>query len=278
MANEKKGSGALSFILAIVVTVVLFVYITACNLLNFDVLFKFGPRQYAYNLVHLHKDYPCTAKREIKVYQNMIPIEEMGTTGAYTLKSGDRFALKGYRSPGYVTWIAVEFYIKNAQVNGYAYIPEDIPISTFAAAMPFSKDEIANSYFRQVRDDELAAVRESYKARLLAAASRQCRLQKAVGPEEMQRIKESKTYRLIPPEYVRTEANTAYYCPREQFDIVERLYETYLGDNFNTLLYQNSDYDPESDGVFRDGIFYRVIGSIYFKIAAVAAVILFALV
>jgi hypothetical protein len=58
---------------------------------------------------------------------------------------------------------------------------------------------------------------------------------------------------------------------------VDRLYEMYVGNNLNANLYQNSAYNPEVDGVFQEGIFYRVIDSIYFKIFVLVAFILFAL-
>lgn len=275
MAKEKNGGGGLSYILVIIIAIILFAYITICNMLNFDVIFKFGPLQYGYNLVHLHKDYSCTAEREIKVFQSMIPIDEMDRTGAYILKPGDRFGLKGYRSNGFVTWLAVEFYIKNAQVNAYAYIPDDIPIPTFASAMPFTDGEMKNQYFRELSAAELASVRDTYRSRFFHSASSRCQLQTARGPEEMQRIKESKVYKLIPADYMNTNNSTAYYCSKEQYGIVDKLYEMYIGDNFNTNLYQNSVYNPEVDCVFRDGFFFRVIDSIYFKLFALLSFIVF---
>jgi hypothetical protein len=275
MAKEKNGSSGLAYLLVIIIGIITFAYITVCNLLNFDVIFKFGPVQYGYNLVHLHKDYSCTAEREIKVYQGMIPIDEMGRTGAYILKPGDRFALKGYRTAGYVTWLAVEFFIKDAQVNAYAYIPDDIPIPTFSSAMPFSDEKIKNPYFRELSAAELASIKDSYRSRFIESVSSRFQLQVAHGPEEMQRIKESKTHKLIPPDYMNTDKSTAYYCTKDQFSTVDKLYGMYLGDNFNANLYQNSAYNPEVDGAFRESIFYRVIDSLFFKIVVLVAFILY---
>ncbi len=277
MAKEKEGGSGPYFILAIIIAIVMFFYIAVSNLLNLGVIFKFGPMQYGCNLVHLHQDYPCTAERKIRVYQDIIPIDEMGKTGAYTLKPGDRFVLKGYRSTGFVTWLAVEFYIKNSQVNAYAYIPDEIPIPTFASAMPFSDETIKNAYFRALSATELTAITDTYRTLFADTVQRRFELQVARGPEEMQRIKESRTHRLLPEGYMNTGKSMAYYCAKDQFSTVDRLYEMYVGNNLNANLYQNSAYNPEVDGVFQEGIFYRVIDSIYFKIFVLVAFILFAL-
>ena len=274
MAKEKDGGSGLAYVLGIILFIIAFIFTTLSNIFNFDVIFRFSPIQYSYNLVHLHQDFSCIAQKEIKVYQNIIKIDEMDRTGAYVIRPGDRFGLKGYRKTGYVTWLAVEVYIKDSQLNGYAYLPDDLDIPTFAAALSFiTETEITNPYFRELNYNELVTLKDTYRSSFLESVNRHCKLYMAQGAENMQRIKESKEYKILPAEYIKTDNDTAYYCLTEHYPTVQKLYDTYLGNNLNTNLYQISNYNPEVDGSYNGGLFYNVIDSIYFKIFAFLAFI-----
>ena len=59
---------------------------------------------------------------------------------------------------------------------------------------------------------------------------------------------------------------TVYYCPKNDYEKAEGMYDAYFGNGFDTdYLQVMRAYNPTQDGVFKEGLAVRFVDSWYFK-------------
>jgi hypothetical protein len=260
---KKKGSGCLAFfIITIVAIVILF-----SNIFNFKIFFTFPPSQYFNNIKHFHSDCYCKTKRPVKIFDNIITINETKIIPPVAhLDTGDVFKLKGYTDKRNVVWIAVKVFKGNKVVYGYFLIPEKTKISTFWNKLSLlGDDRIDNNYFQAIID--IGSHINDIEAKFFENLNSKIDIKVANSNITTQEIKESKEYTII--EKISDE-NKAYYCNSEEYNIAEEIYSKYLGNNFETNLLQVNDfYNPDKDGVYNEHFILKLIDTIYFKVGFV---------
>ena len=200
------------------------------------------------------------------------PGEKVKKRGIVTLPPGKRFKLMGYRAKDYVTWVAAKVAYGSDMIYGYFMIPEKIEIPTFSAAVNRLQERVlesepepfTNKYFKEIPRKSTLQYRDQVARTFKRKLEQSVSLKKASNPIEMQRIKESSDFEIIP--YISSD-KTAYYCPKNEYKKVKVLYNGYLGDGFDIhYLQAGGGYLPGKSGIFEEGLLIRVVDSWYFKI------------
>jgi hypothetical protein len=275
MAKKDKGPGCLTYIFFFVFLGCLAVYFVFSNTFDFKTLLIYGPNQYLANIWHFHDDYYCQAESTLKIYEDILPADstgkDAGTKPIITLEPGKRFKLKGYRNKAYVLWVAAKAADGPNVIYGYFMVPEKVEIPTFMGALngiqeilgDSSTEPFHNKYFSEIP----RRTTEQYQKRLLdtfkTKLGQAVKLSKTSEPVEMQRVKESKDFKIID---AISSDTTVYYCPKNEYGKAEDLYNIYLGPAFDTHYLQVSNtYNPAKEGVFEESLVLRFVDSWYFK-------------
>ena len=274
MAKD-KGPGCLMYLFGLFLLGCLAVYFIFSNGFNFKTLLVYGPSQYAANIWHFHDDYYCQAKSTLKIYGDILPVDSIGKSSGIkpiiTLKPGQRFKLKGYRNKEYVQWVAVKVANGPDVIYGYFMIPEKVEIPTFMGALnrfqrsfgDSSSEPFTNKYFREIPQKSTEGYRNGLLRDLKTKLGQAVQLKKTTDPSKMQKIKESKDFKII--EDISSDT-TVYYCPKNEYEKAEAMYEAYLGNGFDTHYVQIArGYNPARDGVSKESLIVRVADSWYFK-------------
>jgi len=284
MAKKDKGPGCLMYLFFILFLVCLAAWFLFSNGLNFKTLLVYGPSQYAANIWHFHDDYYCRANNSLELFEDILPAgaidKKEGIKPIATLKSGQRFKLKGYRNREYVQWVAAKIADGPDMVYGYFMIPEKISIPTFWGTinriqgfLDSSQEPFKNAYFSEIPRDATKNYRQSRLSELKKKLATAVDLKEETDPAKMQQIKESKDFEII--EEISSD-NTIYYCPKRDYEKAINLYEAYLGNGFDSQYLQvREGYDPATEGYWKESVFLRIVDSWYFKLFA--AFVLFGL-
>ena len=283
MAKKDNGPGCLTYIFFLVFLGCLAIYFIFSNGFNFKTLVVYGPSQYFANIWHFHDDYYCQTESTLKIYEDILPADSTGKNAGIepiiTLKPGKRFKLKGYRNKEYVQWVAAKSADGPDVIYGYFMVPEKIDLPSFWEALnkfqrilgDSSAELFHNKYFseipRKATEQYHLSLLDTFKTKL----GQTVKLNETSEPTEMQRIKESKDFKIID---AISSDRTVYYCPKSEYGKTENLYDTYLGDAFDTHYLQvSSTYNPAKDGVIEEGLVVRFVDSWYFK-AFIALILL----
>jgi hypothetical protein len=276
MAKKDSGPGCLMYFFFIALLAGLAAYILASNAFNFKTILTYGPSQYFANIVHFHKDCYCRAASPLKMYGDILPMDSLeggkDKNVIATLREGSVFKLKGYRSKGYVTWIAVKVARGPEIVYGYFMAPEKIDIPTFWAAVNRLQEKFldsppepfSNKYFSEIPGSATEQYRSGLYTALKTELTRTAKLRSASDPTEMQKIKESKEFKIID---TISSDSTVYYCPKSEFKKAKALYEAYLGNGFDTHYLQVlGGYSPGDNPGRQEGLILRIVDTWYFKL------------
>ena len=276
MAKRGKGPGWLKYLFFSAVIASLAIFLLLSNTFNFKTFLSYGPSQYFANILHFHYDYYCQSKSNLRIYDKILPADSPGEKvkkrGIVTLPPGKRFKLMGYRAKDYVTWVAAKVAYGSDMIYGYFMIPEKIEIPTFSAAVNRLQERVlesepepfTNKYFKEIPRKSTLQYRDQVARTFKRKLEQSVSLKKASNPIEMQRIKESSDFEIIP--YISSD-KTAYYCPKNEYKKVKVLYNGYLGDGFDIhYLQAGGGYLPGKSGIFEEGLLIRVVDSWYFKI------------
>jgi hypothetical protein len=265
VAKKKKGGGCLA---ALILTIVVGGLVLISNAFNFAIVLSHGPAQYLYNLAHFHSDLYCEAKEPIKVFEDIISVADTEQNPPIvTLNEGKRFKVKGYRRKGRVTWIAVKVFDGPNVIYGYFFVPEKISTSSLLSTVSGLFEDtgpLCYKYFEEVPYGDAASHWAQLANVFMLELESNVKIMEAKGAADMQKIEESAEFGVIP--YAPSD-DMLYYCSKEEYGTAERIYNTYLGTNFEThYLQARSNYDPKQDGVFTEGSLMRIVGKWYFKI------------
>jgi len=277
MAKKKdKGPGCLMYLFFMAVLASLVTYIFISNTFSFKTMLSYGPSQYFANIWHFHKDYYCQSKTTQNIYKEILPPESLAKKDKNkvitTLQPGKRFKLKGYRTKEYVTWVAVKVADGSDVIYGYLMVPDKIDIPTVWATvnrlqetfLDSPPEPFSNKYFSEIPSKSIEQYRNNLLGALKTKLGQTVKLKKTTQPAEMQKIKDSKDFRIIDDISSDT---VVYYCPKSEYEKAEALYDAYLGSGFDTHYVQVAHaYDPGKDGAFKQGIFLRIVDTWYFKV------------
>lgn len=276
MAKKDSGPGCLMYLFGIALLASLATYILASNAFDFKTILTYGPSQYFANIVHFHKDCYCRAASPLKIYGDILPMDSLqggkDKNVIATLREGSVFKLKGYRSKGYVTWIAVKVAKGPEIVYGYFMAPEKIDIPTFWATfnrlqekfLESPAEPFSNKYFSEIPGSATEQYRSGLYTALKTELTRTVKLRSASDPTEMQKIKESKEFKII--DEISSDS-TIYYCPKSDYKKARALYDAYLGNGFDTHYLQVSgDYNPADTPGRQERLILRIVDAWYFKV------------
>lgn len=269
--GSDKGGGALLF-LFIAGTLI---WILFSNLFNFPAILNFGPMQYIVNIKNFHSDRYCAAKTTLPIHEKIIAVAQAeNASPSNVLRPGKRFALKGYRRTGSVTWVAVETYNKNQVIHGYLLIPNVVELSTFWNAVPLSdEDHISNAFFDTVSGETESAFWDRLEQKAKGIINSKFDVKIAKGEIQVQKIRESDNYSVIGQF---SSDDKAYYSSKADYSKIDHILEAYIGNNFKTNFLQISKkYDPLKDGVYEQTFMLSLLGNWYFKLAAPFLVLIF---
>jgi len=264
MAKNKGGPGCSTYIFLICIVAIVGGYILFTNVCNYKIFFSHNPSQYIANIINFHKDSYCTVKVPTKVFKKIMNVSETETaTPLILLTPKKRFKFKGYIAKENIMWVAVKIFKSSEVIYGYFMIPEKVGISTFKSALS-SDDAINNRYFKEISYNEIKNYRTSLLKVFKRKINEKLKIMKVSGGLNIQKIKESSKYKIIPS---LSDDNVAYYCATPDYNTSQALYDIYLGNNFEThYLQTNSKYDFENEGVFKESSFMKFLDTWYCKI------------
>jgi|WetSurMetagenome_2_1015567.scaffolds.fasta_scaffold49406_2 hypothetical protein len=233
-----KASSRLPPIVAVLIVVVMFFYTGIENIFSLQTMKDFGFNQYISNIIHVHCDTYCKTNTEFPVYNRILPAENIEKTNqVLVLKTGSRFKLKGYIAKEHVTWIAVKVYNSDKCINGYFLVPTQIKLSTFSSkikpyALGLFGSNLENSFFTEISKDEENNFRNLLYDNFKKEAFKKFNISKAKDGLNIQKIEESKKYKIIP--FLKANSGEAYYCLVNDYSNLDIIYNKYLGSNFDS--------------------------------------------
>jgi hypothetical protein len=244
MAKKEKEPGCLMYLLIIVVVAILAIYFLVSNVCNFKTILTYGPSQYFANIVHFHKDYYCKTASTHEIYEDILQagsIEDSAKKHVIAkLKPGQRFKLNGYKRKEYVTWVAANVANGSELIYGYFMVPDKIKMPTFWSYLEGLWEEpkpFYNKYFSEIPRKSTEEYRKGLFSTYKTKLRQTVKLKSATDPAEMQKIKESKEFKII--DGISSDT-TVYYCPASDYKKAEALWEAYLGNGFDTHYLQIS--------------------------------------
>jgi len=252
MAKKDKGPGCLMYLAFMAFIAIIAAFILLSNTFNFKTLFAYGPSQYLANIVHFHRDHYCRVSYPIKIYEDIFSANSLdggeGKNFITTLKPGKAFKLKGYRSKQYVTWVAAKVANRSELIYGYFMVPNKTKLNLptlgtyvdgfFEKAKPFS-----NKYFSEITFKSTKHYRKTLFSTYKNKLRQMVKLKSSNDSVEMQKIKESKDFKII--DEISSDTRV-YYCSASDYKKAEALWEAYLGSGFDKHYLQISGtYHPQ---------------------------------
>jgi hypothetical protein len=251
MVKKDTGPGCLMYLFLIVVIAIMAAFIFLSNTLNLKTLFTYGPSQYFSNIVHFHRDYYCRVSSPIKIYEDILSTDSLDGSEdknlITTLKPGKVFKLKGYRSKQYVTWVAAKVANGSELIYGYFVVPNKIKLNlptfwTYVDGLWEKPNPFSNKYFSEIPSESTKQYRKTLFSTYKTKLRQIVKLKSSNDSVEMQKIKESKEFKII--DKISSDT-TVYYCPASDHKKAEGLWEAYLGSGFDRHYLQISGtYDP----------------------------------
>jgi len=261
-------------IIYVVISAILTFFITLfATLFDFYTLGSHGVEQYIEN-ISSHDDVPTfqVAMAPIDMYTkpsqtNIFTGIDIGTAEKYRkqIDKGQRFRYFGTINKEEITWVAAQVIDGNSIVNGYLLINR----GNDAESSYFNSDE--NKYFKKMFDTELSEIKGNLHSMYFKSLSDRFTINKETDSLKKQEIINNDSMYIV--KYLGTK-EALYYTDKNNKDAIEALYDSYLGDNLDAWIIQiQKDYNAERDGSFKKDYVLDIIGSVYFKVSLILAII-----
>jgi hypothetical protein len=256
----KRGSSESGGMMIAVIVVIVIANLLS-NTLNFGTIYNFGFNQYISNVTSLHEDSYAKSNMDLKVYNQIIKVEDLNKTDNHVIMTQDsNFEIKGNIQKEYTQWIAVEFFKNNNVIHGYILI-NDTSVNSGVGNL-IDKKLSKNNYFDELSNKMINDLRNKQFKIYIKEVINKYDIKEVSTSIEKQQISESEEFELL-----YSEKDINYYYYKSNKSEINELYEMYYGNNYKTIFLNSSKkYNPSSDGVYSKNILSKLLDSKLFNI------------
>lgn len=268
--KSSKSESGCAVLVAIIIFIVTAIFSIFSNLTNLPIAYTYSPGQYFRNIINLHSDELIETKKPLKLYKEINELSNLNSKDVLAdLKPGTRLRFKGRKSLDNVTWLAVKAFRRNEPLYGYVLVEESMDFPLVAALGDFPK---SNSV-QVPSGEEISKLNKSLWNIYENAVRKEVKVQKITGAINIQKLKESKQFKIINP---LSDDTTVYYCDSQNYNKTLQIYNEYLGTNYDTQLLQiEAEYKATSDGIYTSSAMYRFLKNPITRFAEIILIFIF---